>query len=432
MVSGRQAPPTVIPLRFILFGVACILAASFWLILEPGTIAGPYYRPHTVALAHLVVLGCAMSVCLGAMYQLVPVALEVSLFSPRMASAHTAFHLLGVSAMVPAFFAWEMRGVALGGTLVFCGVLMFVHNMVRTLGKLARFDITAAFVTTTLGWMLATTGLGLTMVTAKFRPLLPGDPMGWLQAHAHLGILGIFINLIIGISLKLVPMFTLAEWREGRRAWWLWGLVNGGLAVLVISLPLGWNLGAGLAAVAIAMGLSLHAIELVAILRIRRRAEIDWGLITFLGGVAMLLPTCALGIAAVRLGGGQLGQSFQLAYPFAALFGVVVPSIVGMLYKILPFLVWHRVYGPRVGREPVPVFADMVSPILQSAAATLLLVGFLLLVAGIFGTETAPVIGGAVVWLCGMLCFAGNVALVMRHWFVGANRPTTEESGRSV
>lgn len=426
IVSGPQAPPTVLPLRFILFGVVCLIVASLWLLVEPGTIAGPYYRPHTVALAHVVVLGFALSVCIGAMYQLIPVALEVPLFSSRMATLHTAFHILGVSAMVPAFLAWEMRGVATGGALVLVGVIMFAANMAATLRRVPRFNIVAAFVATTLLWMLATIGLGMTMALGKLVPLLPGDPMAWLHAHAHLGILGIFVNLIVGISLKLVPMFTLVEWHEGKRARWIFGLINGGLPLLVLSITARWDAGMALAIAAIVAGIFLHITELVAILRIRRRRELDWGLLTFLGGVAMLIPTCVLGVAADRLGAGPLGPQIQIAYTFAALFGVVVPSIAGMLYKILPFLVWHKVYGPRVGRERVPIFGDMISPIVQSAAATLLFVGFLLLIAGIMAAEKAHVIGGAAVWICGMFCFAINVGMVMRHWFGRA--PTTRQN----
>lgn len=430
MFSARQAPPTIVPLRFILFGVACILVASVWLLTEPGTVAGPYYRPHTVALAHLVVLGCATSVCMGAMYPLVPVALEAPLFSVRLATPHTILHLLGVILIVPALYAWEMRGVATAGGLVFVGALLFAYNMARTLAGVSRFGVVAAFVATTLGWMLLTMALGLLLAASKFHPLLPGDPMRWMHAHAHIGILGIFINLILGVALKLMPMFTLAEWHQGPRSWASLGLVNGGLVLLATGLVSGWRPGTGIAAVLIAIGFASYAAESLAILRARRRADFDPGLITFLGGLAMLLPTCALAITASRIGDGEFGQRLRLAYPFAALFGVVMPAIVGMLYKILPFLVWHKVYGPRVGREPVPVFGDMVSPALQIITAILLLVGLVLLIAGILDARTGPVTGGAAIWLCGILCFVGNVALIMRHWFRGAGRLAGKGPGR--
>lgn len=417
MLSARQAPPTIIPLRFVLFGVACLLAGSIWILVEPGALAGPYSRPHTIALAHLLVLGCAASICMGAMYPIVPVALDAPLHSARLAIPHTLLHLLGVAAIVPAFYFWEMRGVAAAGGLITSGAILFAYNLARTLARVPRFGVVAASVATTLAWLLLAMFLGILMALSKLTPLLPGDPVRWLHTHAHLGILGIFVNLIVGVSLKLVPMFALAEWTERPRSWAMLAIPNGGLALLALAIPLGSRPLAIAAGVLVAAGLGVYAMEIATILRARRRASFDPGLITFLGALAMLAPTCALGFLALALGTREPAPAFRLAYAFAALFGVVFPAIVGMLYKILPFLVWHRVYGPRVGREPVPTFAQMVSPPLQTATSTLFLVALALLLAGILDAQMAPVAGGAAFWLLGMLCLVGNVALVMRHWW---------------
>ncbi len=417
MLSARQAPPTIVPLRFLLFGVACLLAASVWLLVEPGVLVGPYSRPHTVALAHLLVLGCAASICMGAMYPIVPVALDVPLHSTRLAIPHTLLHLLGVAAIVPAFYFWEMRGVATGGGLVLLGAVLFVYNLALTLAATPRFGVVAAFVATTLAWMLSAMALGILMALSKLVPLLPGDPVRWLHAHAHLGILGIFVNLIVGVSLKLLPMFAMSEWSERPRSWAMLAMLNGGLALLAVAIPLGARPLAIAAAALVASGFAIYAMEIAVILRARRRAAFDPGLITFLGALAMLAPTCAVGFLALALGNREPSSALRLAYAFAALFGIVIPAIVGMLYKILPFLVWHRVYGPRVGREPVPTFAQMVSPPLQTATSTLFLVALALLLAGILDAQMAPVAGGAALWLLGLLCFVGNVARVMRHWW---------------
>ena len=45
--------------------------------------------------------------------------------------------------------------------------------------------------------------------------------------------------------------------------------------------------------------------------------------------------------------------------------GVVALAIIGMLYKIIPFLVWFGVYSKHIGRAQVPALADMYSPRLQ-------------------------------------------------------------------
>ncbi|MCC6353423.1 MAG: hypothetical protein IT577_06030 [Verrucomicrobiae bacterium] len=417
MLSARQAPPTIVPLRFLLFGVACLLAASVWLLVEPGVLLGPYVRPHTVALAHLLVLGCATSICMGAMYPVVPVALDSPLHSVRLAIPHTILHLLGVIAVVPAFYAWEMRGVATGGGLILTGAVLLTYNLARTLARTPRFGVVAGSVATTLAWMLLAMALGIAMAISKLHPLLPGDPMRWLHAHAHLGVLGIFVNLILGVSLKLLPMFVLADWRERPRSWAMLAMLNGGLVLLASGIALGSRALAIVSGLLVAAGFGIYAMEIAAILRARRRAALDPGLITFLGALAAIPPTCALGFVAATIGQASLAPALRLAYAFAALFGIVIPAIVGMLYKILPFLVWHRVYGPRVGREPVPTFAQMVSPPLQTATSTLFLVALALLLAGILDAQMAPVAGGAALWLLGLLCFVGNVARAMRHWW---------------
>jgi hypothetical protein len=426
MLSARQAPPTIIPLRFILFGVASLLIGSVWLLVEPGALVGPYSRPHTIALAHLLVLGCGASICMGAMYPIVPVALDAPLHSARLAIPHTLLHLLGVAAIVPAFCFWEMRGVATGGGLVLLGAILFAYNLARTLAATPRFGVVAAFVATTLAWMLSAMALGILMALSKIAPLLPGDPVRWLHAHAHLGILGIFVNLIVGVSLKLLPMFAMSEWSERTRSWAMLATINGGLALLAVAIPLGSRPLAVAAAALVASGFAIYAFEIAAILRARRRAAFDPGLITFLGALAAIPPTCALGFVAATIGQASLAPALRLAYAFAALFGIVIPAIVGMLYKILPFLVWHRVYGPRVGREPVPTFAEMVSPPLQTATSVLFLTGLTLLLAGILDAQMAPVAGGAAIWSLGLLCFVGNVARVMRHWW-RSSPPATRE-----
>ncbi len=48
----------------------------------------------------------------------------------------------------------------------------------------------------------------------------------------------------------------------------------------------------------------------------------------------------------------HLGQ-LENAYGFLGLLGFVTLAIIGMLYKIVPFLVWFRWYSGRIGREAV-------------------------------------------------------------------------------
>ncbi len=90
-------------------------------------------------------------------------------------------------------------------------------------------------------------------------------------------------------------------------------------------------------------------------------------------------------------------------------------TIIGMLLKIVPFLVWYRVYGPRAGREPVPTLAQLSSERAERAAFLLLVPGFCALaLAASLGDLTLLRAAGAAVAL-GALAFAATLGCVLHH-----------------
>src|SRR5579862_6697532 len=97
---GAHAPSVRLPLAFILTGLLALCAGMGWLLLHPELLATYHYNQYVIALTHLFVLGWILSVIIGAMYQLVPVALEVRLHSERLAWWHFAFHVAGFIGMV--------------------------------------------------------------------------------------------------------------------------------------------------------------------------------------------------------------------------------------------------------------------------------------------------------------------------------------------
>ena len=117
-----------------------------------------------------------------------------------------------------------------------------------------------------------------------------------MHAHAHLGGLGFFIMMIVGVSYKLVPMFALSEVQSTRRAGWSLALLNAGLAGLFVTILRSspWKL---VFAFVVLGGLAIYGWEMVAILRARKRRKLDWGLKYFLTAIALLVPVSALGVA---------------------------------------------------------------------------------------------------------------------------------------
>ena len=83
--------------------------------------------------------------------------------------------------------------------------------------------------------------------------------------------------------------------------------------------------------------------------------------------------------------------------------GVVTFAIMGMLYKIIPFLVWFGVYSQHIGRAQVPALADMYSPRLQMIGYWSFLAGLVAISVGILRESESGVRLGSLLFTTSVL-----------------------------
>jgi hypothetical protein len=417
MTGESRLPSMTIPLRFVLTGLVSLFVGVGFLVACPDLLATYHYNQYVIAVTHLCVLGFIGSIVMGAMYQLVPVALETRLHSERLARWHFVAHLIGVVGMVAMFWVWNMKQVGHFGSVFAIGVGLFVFNLVKTLRTIPRWNVIAFAIAAALFWLSMTVLVGLYLATAKCWDFSPFNAIAAMHAHAHLGGLGVFVMLIVGIGYKLVPMFVLSDLRSVRRAVWSIGLLNAGLLGLFVTILLQSRLKPAFAAVAVA-GLALYGLEIGAILRSRTRRILDWGMRGFLTAIALLVPVSLLGLVLSwpNLPATALTTQLENVYGFLGLFGVVGFAILGMLYKIVPFLVWFHRYSGEIGRAKVPSMAQMYSEPLQIAGYWTFLGGLIVIsVATALGHELG-VRGGCVLLAVSLAIFAANMARVLSHW----------------
>jgi hypothetical protein len=442
-VLGASAPSVKLPLAFILAGLLSLFVGIGWLLARPTILATYHYNQFVIAATHLFVLGWICSVVMGAMYQLVPVALETKLYSERLAKIQFAFHVVGFVGMVWMFNVWNMKQVGHFGSVMVVGVGLFVYNIVRTLLRVPKWSVTATAVTAALAWLSLTVTVGLSIAagkcsyetadalppTSSVGAMLHGlravggfmtrfEPLSAMHAHAHLGGIGFFTMLIVGVSYKLIPMFTLSEVQNQRRAALSVALMNIGLAgsFATILLRSPWKIAFALVVVA---ALAIYGVEMIAILRARKRRVLDWGIKSFLTAVALFAPLSVLAVVLSWPGlplNAFTGQLENL-YGFLGLIGVVSFAIIGMLYKIIPFLVWFGTYSKQIGRAQVPALADLYSERLQIAGYFAFLSGLVLTSAAIVAANATAVRCGCAVLAASLLIFALNVAMMLRHFF---------------
>jgi len=438
---GTHAPSVTLPLRFMVTGLAALATGVGWLALRPDMLARYHSNQYSIAVTPWFFLGWLCTIVMGAMYQLVPVALETKLYSEKLAAWQFGFHVVGFMGMVWMFWTWNLKQVGHFGSILAVGVGLFVYNIARTLLRVPRWNLIATAVASALAWLSLTVLAGLTIAVGKCTyeaadPLAPASPfaallgalqavaafaahfdaIGAMHAHAHLGALGVFVMLIVGISYKLVPMFTLSEIQSQRRAGASVVLLNAGLLGSFLTILLRSRFKFAFALVVIA-GLATYGLELVAILRARKRRTLDWGLKYFLTAISLLAPLCGLALVLAWPGLPLTTFTGQLenVYGFVALLGVVSFAIIGMFYKIIPFLVWYGSYSQQIGLRKVPSLADLYSPGWQA-------VGYWTWLAGLAGTSAAIALGNAVAVRCGvgllavsLAALAVNVARMLSH-----------------
>ncbi len=401
-----------VALRYLVAAAAAFVVAALGTAWLAGDLAGHYYHPHLIALAHTVTLGWITLTIMGATYQLVPIVLERPIWSERLGRYQFWAMTVGVIGMVAHFYIGQRSGLAWAAGLVGVGILAHLVNATLSVRGLRRWTFTARLIVLALAGLALTTVFGILLTADRVWKFLPVGFFPTLHAHFHLALLGWVMPTVFGVAARVYPMFLLARdpagW-PGRAQ--TWGLALGVPAVVVGLLGVPVLLALGVLAVTAAV--AGHAVWVLRIARERKRPALDWGLRFTLTGTAFLLPSTALGWAlALDL---VSGPRAALAYAVLALGGWVSLTIVGMMLKIVPFLVWYRVYAPRVGRTPVPTLAQLSSPALEAVGYALLTSGTILLAAAVaVGRPVAIGLAGLAL-ATGALAFGAALARVLHH-----------------
>lgn len=339
----------------------------------PDLVANPR-GPLALTAVHLLAIGWMAMVVMGALTQMVPVVLGVPLASHRAIGVSHALTLSGALAMVTGFSSGFHPAVMAGGAAVAVGLCVFAGVMALTVRRVKKWDLTALAVAASLGCMVLGALLGALMAL-NFRFGFWPALYGAMPAHAHLLVVGWLSTLTAGVSYKLLPMFTLAYGHPMTKSRWALGLIFGGAVAWLPTLlfPAAWPLPAVLQG----LGALLYAWDARQLLERRKKRRLETGLGQAARAIALLPLIVGVGALAAFGVPGATG-----AYGTLLLLGWVSWTLVGYLYKIVPFLVWvDRFSAPSsAGRRPLA--PDLVDARLARVAGDALTVGTLALALG--------------------------------------------------
>ena len=405
-------------LPFYLYAALSFLAATILLFFSSSAFLQHYFHPKTLAITHLMALGWGTMMILGASHQLVPVLIEGRLQSNVLAWFSFVLAALGIPLLVLGFYNFDFGWPAQWGAILINGAIIFyLINIAISMARSKKENVHAVFVFTATLWLLITTMVGLFLIYNFTHNVLSKDSLSYLPLHAHLGIIGWFLLLVIGVGSRLIPLFLISKYHNEKRLWLIYGLINIGLIIFLINflyLKIGWLYFFPVAA--IFTSLLMFGLYCYLAYQDRLRKKVDDQLkISLLSVLMMFLPLSCLLVIIVLLLFSIDDPGLILTYGFCIFFGWITTIILGMTFKTLPFILWNKTYHSKAGLGKTPNPRELFSNRIFKLMAIAYMSGFILFISGIVLANELLLEIAASLLVISAISYNGNVFKMVMH-----------------
>ena len=405
-------------LPFYLYAGLALLAATLILLFSTPAFLQHYFHPRTLAITHLMALGWGTMMILGASHQLVPVLIEGKLYSNTLAYLSFFFAAVGIPFLVTGFYEFDFGWPAqTGAILINAAIIFYLINIAISMARSGKENVHATFVFTGTLWLLITTIVGLFLVYNFTHNILSRDSLWYLPLHAHIGIVGWFLLLVIGVGSRLIPLFLISKYDNKEILWWIYSLINFSLVsfiILFLFTKKSWLYLFPFIAIAAALVLfgcyCYHAYHE----RIRRKVD-DQVKISLLSVLMMALPLIILLIVILCLLFSISNIRLILVYGFCIFFGWITAIIFGMTFKTLPFIVWNKVYHDKAGLGKTPNPKELFNNNIFLWMSSSYILGFVLFIAGVLISNELIIKIACILLLISAILYNGNVWKAITH-----------------
>jgi len=404
-------------LPFYIYAALSFLTACVLLLMNTDVFHQHYFHPQTLAITHLMALGWGTMIILGASHQLLPVLIEGKLDSEFLAFLSFGFAAVGIPFLVTGFYIFNMGWILqTGAVLVNIAVICYLSNVISSIYESKKYDVHAWFMATASLWLFATAFFGLFLVFNFTRSLLPDNSVEYLSLHAHMGLAGWFLLLVLGVASRLIPMFLISKYTNNKMLWWIFGLINAGLIGFILLKTFdasGTQYYTPFLLVLIAIILFLRYCYKAYKIRIRKQVD-EQMKVSLLSVALMLLPLISL-LVVISFLSLEVKTNIVLLYGFCIFFGWLTAIIFGMTFKTLPFIVWNKVYHHRASTGKTPAPKELFSEKIFNGMSIAYLLGFMLFISGIILLNNILLKTGAMALLISAVLYVYNVGITLFH-----------------
>ena len=410
VLAYDQAPAISVPLRFLLAAPLLALPAAALLLYYGPALLVTRWSAAALAATHLITLGFIAHSVVGALLQFLPVATGADIRQLHRAAPWLQALLTVGTLLLAASFLLEsaplLEAAAALVTLVFAAVVILTGV---ALARCAANDATTRTVTLGLAGLGVTTLLGCVLAT------LPGWAAAWgiaqiTDLHAAWGLAGWMTVTVIGVALAVVPMFQITPRYPAAVERWLPPFIVSTLVVLSLAITTELGRLSGLRELLYALLAAELAAFGVVTLRLHRasRRHADVSVWLWRGGMASLVAVALLVAGALSVPGLAQLPWFDLLIGILMLAGFGMSVINGMMYKIVPFLVWLHLQQANPKPHPLPHMGQIIPQRAMRWQAAAHGVAVALLIAAL--AWPIAVYGAGLAWAVSQLMLALNLA----------------------
>lgn len=345
-LSYDQTPPLSVPLRFFLSAPIFLFAAAVLLLWQGPSALVSRWTPATLALTHLLTLGFLTMTMIGAMLQILPVVAGIQLFRPHL-TAKIVHTLLTIGSALLASGFWFSQSLLFRLALLFlvpaflCLLTVFSIGLRQkqqsTFSSRSKSSATVGAMRLAVIALLITVLLGATLASSfAWQNALP--MMLLTDLHVLWGLSGWVGLLSIGVAFQVVPMFLVTPLYPVD----ITRVLSGTLFMLLLLwsveavLESHWN--TMLLSATIMSGFIVFATITLYLLARRKQPKADVTTLFWCTAMASLFVCAVVWFAQTA----QSHADYVLTLGVLFIIGFAGTLINGMLYKIVPFLLWYH------------------------------------------------------------------------------------------
>lgn len=418
-LNTQKAPSVSVVLPHYAYAAVSFFVLSLLIALSASSFIGHYFQPRLLAITHIAALGWGTMIIFGALYQLLPVILEAPLYSETLAKI--TFFLFGSGIPLLAYCFWIFSvGILLqiAASIMLVSFFLFFFNVVQTARKTENRKTEADFIVTSAIWLVLTGVVGVLMSFNFQYVFLDQSHLEYLKLHAHLGIIGWFLMLIMGVSSKLLPMFLISHQLNEKKLNYAYYLVNGGLIAFTIDMYFfRGTVFLPVYGLIIISGIIFWISYIYESYKKRVRKDLDIGMKhSFLALSIMFLPAVlGLVISADPFFKDVINPQIFLVYGISVFLGFITSLILGQTYKTLPFIVWLHKYKKLIGKTKTPLPKELYSESIATWQFRFYGISMLSLVFGMFFSKASLIQAGGVLLLITAALYNINVFKMLFH-----------------